>query len=204
MLDHQAGGAGRGEHLGHHGTHPGRAGRVEHRGGLVQEQHARTQRQHARERQPLPLPAGQVRGRAVQRHVEPDRVERLAHPCPDLGRRHAVVLQAERDVVAAAGEHGLRLRVLQQQAGGGVAARPGDGAGARLAGGDAVDEQGALLLAGAVLAAVEQAGEPGEQRRLARAAGPEQQHPLARLDVEVEPRTAQRGGRRAASPSRAG
>ena len=205
MLDHQAGGAGAREDVGHHRAHQGRAGRVEHRGRLVQQQHARTQRQHTGQGQPLPLPARQVRRRAVERHLEPDGVERLAHPSPDLGPRHAVVLQAEGDVVAAPGQHGLRLRVLQQQAGGGVAARPGDGAGARRTGRHAVDEQAALLLAGAVLGAVEQAGEPREQGRLPGAAGAEQQHPFAGLDLEVDvlgPPT--RGGRRGASPSRAG
>ena len=71
-----------------------------------------------------------------------------------------------------------------------VRARPAAHAlAARAPGGDAVQQQRALLVAEVVTAPgarVEQPAEAGEQRRLARAARPEQQDALAGRDVEVE------------------
>jgi hypothetical protein len=95
-----------------------------------------------------------------------------------------VVLEPERDVVTAAGEHGLGDRVLEQEP---RARRPGlDAVAAGGARGDAVQEEIALLLAGAVLAGLEQAGEAREQGRLPRAARPEKEDALAGRDDEVD------------------
>ncbi len=167
----------------------GRAVRVEHRRRLVEQEQARAQRQNTGERQPLTLPAAEVGGGVVARVGKADAAQRGVHPRPDLGRRHRMVLQAERDVVAAAGQDRLGQRVLQQQP------RPRRARGDRLTSGQwgrhPVDEKIALLLA-APPAAVgvsrgEQAREPGQQRGLAGPAGSEQQQPLARADVEVHP-----------------
>ena len=79
---------------------PRRPRGVEVRGRLVEQHEPRAHRESAGEREPLLLAARQRLGRAVERHVEPDRVERRAHPRPDLVARNAEVLAAERDVVA--------------------------------------------------------------------------------------------------------
>ena len=105
---------------------------------------------------------------------EADPAQRLVHPGPDLVGRHAPVLQPERDVVAAAGHHQLGLRVLEDDA------DPFPG----LARVEPVDLDGALLLAGVL---GQQPGQRGEQGALAGPGGPEQQHPLAALDAQVDP-----------------
>jgi hypothetical protein len=67
---------------------------------------------------------------------------------PDLRGRDAVVLEAERDIVAGAGHDELRLRILQHQAG------------------RALDAELALLLA--ATAPIKQAGNCLEERALSR------------------------------------
>ena len=132
------------------------------------------QRQHAGQRQPLLLAAGQGGGGPVAAVREADPVAAPRRPAARsrLGR-HAAVLQAERDVVAGAGHHQLGLRVLEEDA------DPLAG----LARVEPVDLDGALGLAGVL---GQQAGQRGEQGALAGAGRPEQQHPLAALDAQVD------------------
>ena len=118
-----------------------------------------------------PESAAVGRSRSVR---EADPAQRLVDPGPDLVGRYAPVLQPERHVVAAAGHHQLGLRVLEDDA------DPFPG----LARVEPVDLDGALLLAGVL---GEQAGQRGEQGALAGPGGPEQQHPLAVLDAQVDP-----------------
>ena len=82
--------------------------------------------------------------------------------------------QTEGHVVAEAGQHGLGVGILQHESRGA----------AHLGGRGAVDEQLAALLA--LVRAAEDAGEPVQQGRLAGAGRAQQQHPLPRLDDEVE------------------
>ena len=181
VLHEDARRAGAGEQPAHLLPQPCRTGRVEHRGRLVEQQQPRTQREHPREGETLALAAGQPRRRVRTWVGEADRGQRLVDPRPDLPGRHGVVLQAERHVVAAAGEHRLRERVLQQQAGAGA---PGpDSLGARPARRDVVEQQRPLLVTGL---GVEQTGEPLQQGGLAGAAGPEQEDALPGGHVEVQ------------------
>ncbi len=91
---------------------------VEVGGRLVEQQQPWPHREDPGERQPLLLSAGEGRRRVVQRQpAQPDVVERLAHARPDLRRRDGEVLRPEGDVVAEAGKHHLRFRVLLHQPG---------------------------------------------------------------------------------------
>ena len=60
---------------------------IEVRGRLVEQDDARPHREHAGQRESLPLPARQLRGRVIERQVESHGVERRAHPRPDLVAR---------------------------------------------------------------------------------------------------------------------
>ncbi len=160
--------------------------RVEIGRGLVQEQDAWAHRQRAGQGEPLLLAAGERLGGAIQRHVEPDGVQRRPHARPDLRPRDAEVLAPEGDVVADPGEHDLRIRVLQHQP------RPA----ARRRGRLAVDEERALGLA--LVVAAEHTRESVEERRLARSRRAEQQHPLPGFDAEGQ--VAQRPGAPAGVP----
>ncbi len=124
------------------------------------------------EREALLLPSRQVRRGAVGRDVEADGGERRVHARPDVGARHAQVLAPEGDVVAHPREDRLTVGVLQHHA------RPA----AHRCGERPVDEQLALVLA--LVRAAEDARDALQQRRLARARGAEQQHPLPRRDAE--------------------
>ena len=100
MLDHDERRAGGVEHALDGVAHVLDPGRVEVGGRLIEQEHVRSHRQGPGEREALALPAAQRLGRAIERDVETDRVECLAHPRPDLIARHAEVLATERDVVA--------------------------------------------------------------------------------------------------------
>ena len=102
-------------------------GRVEVRGGLVEQQQPGAQREDAGQRQPLLLAAGQRAGGGVPAVGEADGGQRLVDPRPDLGRRDAAVLQAERDVVAGPGHDQRGLGVLQHQPGAGPGLAGGRG-----------------------------------------------------------------------------
>ncbi|BDZ63174.1 hypothetical protein GCM10025877_01120 [Agromyces mangrovi Wang et al. 2018] len=152
-----------------HLTHPDR---VEVRGRFVEQQQAGSHGERTGQREALLLPAREVRGRVVERQVEADCVERLAHTGPDLVAGHADVLASECHVVADPGQHDLRVGVLQHER--------------RRAGrsGRASDEQRPVRVA--LLLAAQHPGEAVQQGGLARARGAEQQHALPRVDVEVE------------------
>ena len=175
VLDDHGGGSGGRQHAGEHRPDQRDPGRVEVGGDLVEQQQPGAQRDDAGQRQPLLLAAGQRAGGGVPAVGEADGGQRLVDPRPDLGRCDAAVLQAERDVVAGPAHHQRGLGVLQHQ----------PGAGPGLAGGPAVEEHRALLLAR--VGGVEQAGQGGQQGALAGAGPPEEQHPLAGLDPQVDP-----------------
>ena len=174
VLDHDERRAGRVEHARHRIPHLDDPVGVEVRGRLVEQQHAGTHRERAREREALLLAARQRRVGAIERHVEPDRVERVAHARPDLVARDAEVLAAERDIVADARQHDLGVGILQHEpdAAPDAAAAP------------PVDRQRARALA--LVVAAEHSRERAQQRGLAGAGCAEQQHALPRLDREVE------------------
>ena len=143
-------------------------------GGLVQADHPGAHRQHAGQRKALLLPAGELGGRVVQRHVQPHQVEGAADALPDFVAGHAEVLGAEGDVVADAGGDHLAVGILQHQAD--DAADLG-----RVISTDAQRTEGF-----AVLVIAEHPGDGGQQRRLARAGRPEQKELFTLLDVDVD------------------
>ena len=123
-------------------------------------------------------------GGVVERQVEADRVDGPGDAAPGLLAGHAEVLAPERHVVADPREDDLRVRILQHEAG--PSAR----------GGRRPPSIRSEPISLALVVAAEHAREGVQQRRLARARRAEQQHPLARLDDEVE--ALQRGPRRPA------
>ena len=127
----------------------------------------------AGDRQSLLLAAGERVGRTIAPVAEAHRLQRGIHARPDRLGRQAAVLQAERHVVAGAGHDQLALRVLEDEPG--CLTRP--------AGLAAVDGQAALRIAGARL---QQPGQGQQQRGLAGPRGTDQQHPLPRLDAQVQ------------------
>ncbi|GIU56530.1 hypothetical protein NicSoilC12_22790 [Arthrobacter sp. NicSoilC12] len=162
---------------------------VEVGGRLVEQQQPWPHGEDPGEREPLLLSAGEGRRRVVQRQLsQPDVVEGLAHARPDLRRRDGEVLRPEGDVVAEAGEHHLRFRVLLHQPGA-AALRPWRGAVDQEAPG-LVSIFGVAGVAGpasrASRAVAQHAGQGVEQRRLAGAGGPQQEHALPRPDVQVK------------------
>ena len=154
--------------------------RVEVRARLVEHQRTRPHREDPRERQPLPLTAGQPRGGAVERQVEPDDVERVPDPEPGLAALDTEVLTPERHVVADPGHHGVGLGVLHDEAD-----PPADGAGC-----SAVDEHAAADLGGGVVSGVglvgQDRGDGTEERGLARAGGPDDRDALSGLHDQVD------------------
>ena len=163
-------------HPGHGVADLGDALGVEVGGRLVEQHQPRPHRQHAGQGEPLLLPAGEAVVGWSSGTSSPTASSARTHPRPDLARG------------ARRGSRSRRRR--RRRPGRGSPASPGPAAPARRgraprAGGRAVDEQRALLLA--LLVAAEHAGEGVQQRRLAGAGGAEQQHPLPRLDDEVEP-----------------
>src|SRR5690554_1868748 len=110
----------------------------------------------------------------VERQVEADGGQRTRHAPPDLLAWHPQVLAPERDVVSDARKDDLAVRVLQEQ--------PRTAA---LCGGAlTVDQQLTALVA--LIVAAEHTSHRLEQRGLARSGCPQQQHPLPRLDHQVE------------------
>ncbi|OIQ84877.1 hypothetical protein GALL_333080 [mine drainage metagenome] len=173
--------------------------RVDHRGRLVEHEQSRAHRHDTREGEPLALPAGQRRCRVRAAIGKPDQRHRLVDARPDELDRQAVVLEPERDVVAAPRQDGLRIRVLQEETG---PRRPGHaGGGARRSRVEAVDLEHTLGLPRTV---VQQPCRGGEQRRLARSAGSQQEDALPRRDIEVDPAQRPRLAPRVSPPPAAG
>ena len=162
------------EHALDRGAHLGNARGVEVRRRLIEQKKARSHREHTCEGEALLLSTAERCGRPVELDLEANVGERLVHPLPDLLAGNPEVLAAEGHIVADLGEDDLAVGVLQHE--------PGVPPGLRWR--TPVDEEFPLRLA--VVASSEHARERLEQGRLACAGCPEQQHALARLDVEVE------------------
>ena len=124
---------------------------IEVGGRLVKEEEAGPQRERRGKRQPLLFSAREgVRG-ALPAVGETNHLERLVHARPDLDRRNASVLEAERDLVTGSRHHQARLRILEDD--------PGPiTSGAWV---ESVDLELPLRFA-----ALEQAGQPEEEGRL--------------------------------------
>ena len=104
-----------------------------------------------------------------------DGFERLVRPRPDLGRRHAEVLEPESDLVPDERHHDLVLGILEDRRG-----RPGEHSRPRPAGVHPGHEHAA-----GEAPAVEMRNEPGErakERRFPGAGRAEQRDDLARLE----------------------
>ena len=84
---------------------------------LVEQDEPRAHREHARQREALLLPTREGGRRPIERHIQTHRIERLAHPLPDLVTGDAEVLGAERHVVPDAREDRLAVGVLQHEPG---------------------------------------------------------------------------------------
>ena len=113
VLHHDEGGPGvRGRP--HHGlTHLLHPLRVEVGGGFIQQDGARVHRQDPGKPQALFLPAGEGAGGVVQAQVlQVHGAQGLADALPDFFARNAQVFGAEGHIVAHAGQHHRRLRVL--------------------------------------------------------------------------------------------
>jgi hypothetical protein len=138
---------------------------------LVHQQHGRLHHDRAGDRDPLALPAGQLRRVAAQQLAELDQVGGPLHPLPHPGPVDLAHAQAEGDVVEhgqvredrVALEHHRQVALARRQVGDvGVA-----------------DAHPAAV-------GVLQAGQQPQQRRLAAAAGPQQHHELAVGDLQVD------------------
>jgi hypothetical protein len=173
VVDDDQRGAAIGHRPGDGVLHHRRAVRVELGGRLVEQQQARPPGERPGQHQPLLLPAGEGGGGAVPPEGEAHLRQRPVHRRPDQRGRGPGVLQAERDVVPGAGHDQLGVRVLEDDR------RPGPGLARR----PAVDGELALGVAGV---RAEHAGEGVQQRGLARAGRPGEQHPLAGLDPQVD------------------
>ena len=174
------------QHAGEHVADQRDAGRVEVRGHLVEQQQPGAQREDAGQRQPLLLAAGQRAGGGVPAVGEADRGQRLVDPRPDLvgatprfSRPNATSSPARPITSAASGSCSTSpARARASRAG-----RP---------------SRSTAPSCSPASDGVEQPGQRGEQGALAGAGRPEQQHPLAGLDAQVDP--AQRPGLPAAVP----
>ena len=146
---------------------------------LVHEEHIRPADQRPPQRDALPLPAGELRGLAVEQMVDAEDARNFGKPRPDLSRRHAAYLQVEHKVLPHA-----HVRVERV----------------------ALEHHGHIAIArvdvGEVLAVDEQPPrrrhlqprDHAQGRRLAAAGGAKQGKELASLDLQVEP-SSRRGSR---------
>ena len=158
---------------------------IEVRGRLVQHEERRTHRERARDRESLPSAARQAVGVLGAAVPQPHAAQRGLGAVEHVGHRHPQVLGSERDLVEQGPRHQLCVGVLEDHAH--MGAELGDrGRGDIVAGDfDRPPHVGRHRLR-------DQAVHREGQRRLARSARPEQQHDLARLDVEAR----RCGGRR--------
>src|SRR6266545_2044827 len=147
------------------------------RGGLVEEQQGGLERESRGQTDALELTGRERLGATVGELDGADGLERDEGAREDLRRRRAEVLEPEGNLVPDPAENDLILRVLEER---------GDDAGELGGVSDPRVEAGDLHSPGEA-AAVEVRHEPrerAEQRRLARAGGPEERYHLARLDPE--------------------
>src|ERR1700709_338411 len=114
----------------------------------------------------------------VELDVEAGGIQRFAHATPRLVARDPEILTAERDVVPDAREDDLRIRILQHE----------PDAATRLARRSSIDEKCSRALAVLIAAMLipQHSGERSDESRLTGARSAEQQHPLPRLDAEVQ------------------
>ena len=120
-----------------------------------------------------------------------DRFQRLVRPRPDLGRRHAEVLEPEGDLVPDERHHDLILGILEDRRG-----RPGECGRPQPAGVHPGHEHAA-----GEAATVEMRDEPGERpqkRRFPRAGRAEERDDLARLEPKGDVRESRLGRARIA------
>ena len=148
------------------------AGRVQGRRGLVEHQDARSQRQDGRDGHLLLLAAGERGNLALTQVGDADGGQRLADALLDLVVRDAKVLEPEEHLVLDDGGHHLGVDVLQDAAHDARDVRQGD-----LAGVLAVDERGAIELAGEVVG--DGAAHDGGKRGLAGARRADDAHEVA-------------------------
>ena len=159
-----------------HLEHPGR---VEVRRRFVEQQQAGPHGQHTGQRQALLLPAGErARCGVIQADVESDGVEGFAAPGA-RSRRAATPRFSQPNATSSP----TRARITWES--GSCSTRPTPAPGCC---GPASPSMRSAPLLLALLVAAEHAGEAVQQGRLAGAGCAEQQHPLARLDREVERR----------------
>ncbi len=88
---------------------------IELRRRLVQQQQLRLERERGRKAHALQLAAGQLGDRALGQMFRTDDRQRLEHARLDLARRHAEVLQPERDLGRDAREDHLVLGILKER-----------------------------------------------------------------------------------------
>ena len=161
--------------------HRGRALRVEHRRRLVEQQHPRRHGERPGEGKPLLLAARQrVRGH-LRRAPRPHLRQRWRHRRGHLGPGHTDVLESERDVARA------RWRPRPRRPGPAGPARPCPGT-AR----GRHRRRGPSPVRSPASAVSSSPADGPQQRRLARPAGPDEQHALAgsiRRSKLVEHRT---------------
>lgn len=109
-----------------------------------------------------------------ERQSQTNRVERVAHPAPNLLAGQPQVLATERDVVADPGQDDLRVRILEHE----TDVAPG------LLWPPAAHEQFAAGLA--IVVPAEHPGERLNESRFARAGRAEKQNTLPRPDLQIE------------------
>ena len=150
---------------------------------FVEQQQARLHSEHTGEGESLLLATGEPAGGVPKREVEADRAKRLRDASPGLLARDTYVFAAEGHIVADAGEHDLRIRILKHET----------DLAASASGISISDAQSPFRFT--LFVATEDTGERVHKSGFTCSGCPEQQHPFARLDAQVEP--AQRPARAA-------
>ena len=173
MLDHDEGRSPALDHPGDGVAHLLNAVGIEVGGRFVKDDEARPHGNDRGERQALLLPARERAGGVIQRNVESDQVEGLTDPRPDLLAGNAKVFAPEGDLISHAGEHHLRVGVLQNEA----------RTTACRARRRTVQADRSFALA---LVTAEHTGYSANERGLARPRRSEQQDALAGIDPQVD------------------
>ncbi len=178
VLDEQDRAVARCDQFGQRGVHLLDSPRVEIGGRLVQDEERRAHRERARDREALASATREAVGVVAAALPELHASERGLRAGEHVGHRHPQVLGTERDLVQERAGHQLRVRVLEDHAD--LRAQLGDGG---LGGVVPADLDRPAHVCGYRVRneAVEGQGERG----LARSAGAEQEHDLARGDVEA-------------------
>ena len=151
--------------------------RIDLRRRLVQQEQARLEREGRRECDALKLSARQLGSPALGEVPGADQLQRLVDPRPDVGRRDAEVLEAERDLVRDLRHHDLVFRILKDRRD--VAGKLGRARLARVSAGhdDAPRERAAVEVR-------HEARQCAQEARLAGSRRPEQRDALSFLDSQ--------------------